>query len=131
MIEEFFKISVIVLIASGLCVFLKIYRPEYSFLLALAVSVVIITVVLAKVYPSIKTIRDIYYRSSGNKGNFDILLKALIISYVSGFCGDTCRDHGQTALAQKVEFAGRCAIFVLTVPLLVSILQTALGFINV
>ena len=131
MIEEFLKISAVILVALGICVFLKTYRPEYSVLLTMAVSLVVIAVIISRVYPSIKTLKDIYYQSSGNQSNFAILIKTMVISYIAGFCGDTCRDFGQTALAQKVELAGRCAIFILTMPLLLTILQTAMGCVNV
>lgn len=128
---EFLKISIIVMVSLGACVLIKSYRPEMSFLLSVAVSVAVLTLIISNVYPGIKTIEGIYYGSSGNKSSFGIMIKALIISYLAGFCGDTCRDFGQTALAQKVELAGRCAIFLLCVPLLVSILKTAAGFISI
>ena len=131
MSADFIKITVIILLSLGLCVLIKSYRPEYAFLLSVCVSLVIITLILSRVFPQIKTIERMYYESSGNRSNFGILIKALIISYISGFCGDTCRDFGQTALAEKAEFAGRCAIFVLSVPLLVSVFETAIGFMNV
>ena len=131
MTEEFLKISVVIIIALGISVLIKNYRPEYSVLLTVAVSLVVVTLILKKVYPSVKILQDVYSRSAGNSGNFGVLLKAMVISYISCFCSDTCRDFGQTALAQKVEFAGRCAIFVLTLPMLISILETAVGFVEV
>ncbi len=131
MIGEFLKISAIVIILLGICILFKSYRPEYNFLLTVSVSAVIATVVLVKVYPSVKILENMYYISSGNRNSFTVVIKALVISYISGFCGDACRDFGQTALAQKVEFAGRCAIFVLTVPVLTTVLETAMGFVGV
>jgi len=49
--------------------------------------------------------------------------------YLSGFISDLCRDAGQTALASKAEIAGKCAIFLLCVPLSVTLLGTILEFI--
>lgn len=61
---------------------------------------------------------------------FKVALKALGIGYITAFIADSCRDAGQTALALKAELAGKCAIFLLSVPLVLSILETAIGFVN-
>ena len=52
-------------------------------------------------------------------------VKALGIAYISEFAADTCRDFGQSALAAKAEFAGKCAIFILCVPPAISVLEAA------
>lgn len=62
--------------------------------------------------------------------HFYVALKALGICVITGFIADVCRDAGQTALANKAELAGRCAVFILSLPLLSSLLDTAVGFIK-
>ena len=42
-----------------------------------------------------------------------------------GFISDACRDAGQQALASRAELAGRCAVFIVSLPLLEQILGTA------
>ena len=61
---------------------------------------------------------------------FKVALKALGIGYVTSFIADTCRDSGQTSLASKAELAGKTAIFVLSLPILVSVLNIAVGLIE-
>ena len=61
---------------------------------------------------------------------FKVALKALGIGYITTFIADSCRDAGQANLAIKAELAGKCAIFILSVPLMLYVLDTALGFIK-
>ena len=61
---------------------------------------------------------------------FKVALKALGIGYITSFIADACRDSGQTSLAAKAELAGKTAIFLLSVPLIISVLETAIGFIK-
>jgi len=65
-----------------------------------------------------------------NTGYFKTALKALGIGYITTFIADSCRDAGQANLASVSEFAGRCAIFILSLPLILSVMETALGFIK-
>ena len=61
---------------------------------------------------------------------FSVALKAIGIGYITGFIADACRDGGQASLAGKAELAGKCAVFILVLPLIASILETALGFLK-
>lgn len=128
MSEEFLKIIVITVITALLSLTLKSYRPEYSFLLILCVVATVTVTLLYKIYPTINTITNIFKKSGVTVGYFLTALKALGISYITSFAADACRDAGQSALAAKAEFAGKCAVFVLTVPLILNILEKALEF---
>lgn len=128
MSEEFLKIIVIVIITALLSLTLKSYRPEYSFLLTLCVAATITVTLLYKIYPTVNTVTNMFKKSGVTVGYFLTALKALGISYITSFAADSCRDAGQSALAAKAEFAGKCAIFVLTVPLIMGILQKTLEF---
>ncbi|MCQ2450709.1 MAG: hypothetical protein MJ080_01860 [Clostridia bacterium] len=130
MTAEVFKISLVALVSVSIVLILKNYKSEYAFLFSLAVSLCLITVITAQIFPTLKALADIYKKSSGNGYGFSVILKAVAISYLAEFSGDTCRDFGQTALAGKVELAGKCAILVLSIPLITSILQTAIGFMD-
>ena len=126
MSSEIFKISAIVLIGAVLVMTLRTNRPEQSFILSLAVSVTVFFIVIKTFYPPAKTLVTIYKSSVGNNSTITVVIKAIVISYITEFCGDTCRDYGLSSLAGKAELAGKCAILVLSIPLITSILKTAL-----
>ena len=59
-----------------------------------------------------------------------ILWKVAGISLVTELAETVCADAGESALASKVELAGKISILVLSLPLFEDIAQTALGLIG-
>ena len=71
-----------------------------------------------------------YLQNGVDVAYFKVALKALGIGYVTGFAADICRDAGQTSLASITETVGRCGIFLLSLPLVLNVVDLALGFIT-
>ncbi len=128
MISELFKILAILLVSVTFAILLNQYRPEYAVMIVALSAVAVLIIILKNVYPSISKIRELIQKSGISSAYFATALKALGIAYISGFVADTCRDFGQTSLASKAELAGKCAVFVLSVPLMCTVLETALEF---
>ena len=122
------KALAVLIITAGLIVTFGAQKNEYAFLLSLACSAVVIISVLDTVLPQLTFLKSEFLKAGGAGSYFAVALKALGISYITGFVADTCRDFGQSALAAKAELAGKCAIFILCVPPAVSVLETALKF---
>lgn len=127
---EIYKILGLCLITAFLAVFLKSQKSEYVLAVVLAGGAVITTFILKSVVGSVGYIREQLNIYGVETGYFKVALKALGIGYVTGFIADACRDSGQSSLAAKAEFAGKCAIFIISVPLIASVLNTALGFLK-
>ena len=56
---------------------------------------------------------------------FTVVLKAVGIGWLTRFISDTCRDSGLASIASGAELAGRCAIFLLSLPLLLKLMEIA------
>ena len=125
---EIFKILAICIITAVLAVVLKQQKGEYALMVALAGGTVVILYIIKGVLSPIEYINDMLLKSGINTEYFAVALKALGISYVTGFIADICRDSGQASLASKAELAGKCAIFIISVPLIGVVLDTALSF---
>lgn len=125
------KLLAVILIASALILLLRSYKAEYAFLLSLAAAVGVLLILLGAIIPEISRVRTLFEKSGNASAYFTIALKALGIAYITGFAADTCRDFGQTALAQIADIAGKCAVFVLSIPLMCAVLETALKFIKI
>jgi stage III sporulation protein AD len=59
-----------------------------------------------------------------------VMVKAIGIGYITEFSSMTARDFGQTSLAEKIVFAGKTGIFVLTLPFIKMLCETAVAFIK-
>ena len=120
----------ICLVTAVLGVILKQYKPEYALFIAIVSGIIIFFYLLAQVISPVFEIRDIISKQGIDTSYFLVAFKALGICIITGFVSDICKDFGQNALAGKAEFAGRCAIFLLSLPLLKGLLEAAYSFIG-
>ena len=130
MTEQLFKILAICLITAVLCVILKPKSGEYALFAALAAGVIIMGVLFKNIAGTLASVKNMLSGYGVDTEYFKVALKALGIGYITSFAADACRDAGQTALASKAELAGKCAVWLLALPLAVSVLEMAVGFIK-
>ena len=55
----------------------------------------------------------------------EVMVKGLGAAFLTHICALTCRECGKYALADTVELAGKIEIFILCLPLIKKILETA------
>lgn len=118
------------IIAAAVATLLKSYKAEYALLTAVIAGAVILLSLLFDIADMMLTLHNRVSELGMDTSYFPVALKALGICVITGFIADACRDAGQASLASKAELAGRCAIFIMSVPLLLSLLETAYGFIG-
>jgi len=117
----------VALVAGVLLVVLRgMGRPELAMLLSLLTGTVLLLAVLGKVFGVVDLLEALGRRSGVDGGQIGVLLKVIGIAYVADFGTSVLRDAGESALAQKVELAGKAAILLLAVPLVLAILDTVL-----
>lgn len=59
-----------------------------------------------------------------DKKGLSIIIKVIGISCVAQFAANTCRDSGESALAEKVEMAAKILVLALAMPIVEIILQS-------
>ena len=123
-------IAGITVITAILAVMLKRYHQEYSIIISIAAGVIILFEILANITPAIRQINTLLSSAGLSAEYAAILFKSLGICFLAQFAADSCRDAGESALASKVEFAGKIAIVVLSLPLFERIASTAVGLIG-
>lgn len=120
------RIVGIALISAVLYVLIKKYSPEYA---SLAQIGAVILVLLA-VYPYICDVIDFFSSSIIDRSYIKLLLRMTGVAVLTQFAADVCADSGETALASKVEFAGKSIILALSLPTVKTLLEFAVGLIN-
>jgi stage III sporulation protein AD len=123
-------IAGISIIAAILAVMLKRYHQEYSIIISMAAGIIILFQIFANIAPAIAQINTLLSASGLSSEYAVILFKSLGICFLAQFSADSCRDAGESALASKVEFAGKIAIVILSLPLFERIASTAVGLIG-
>ncbi|MBQ5911386.1 MAG: hypothetical protein IIW94_05200 [Clostridia bacterium] len=119
----------ICIVAATVSILLKNYSGEYSLIVSVLAGAAVLILLISEIYDNLLDIRNAVSKYSAS-AYFLLALKSLGICVITGFISDACRQAGQISLASKAELAGRCAIFILSVPLLSSLIDTAYGFIK-
>lgn len=112
------KIAGVVLCEITVYIILRQYKPEFA-LLSQAASVVIILFMLTdEIKKAVESFSLFFGFLSSAEEYISVLLKILGISLVTQFTADMCRDSGESALASKVEFAGKVIIVAAALPVI-------------
>lgn len=111
-------------------VLLKQYKKEYALLLGVAGGVLIFLLVIAKAQPAFSEIQKLLSGVHVNAGYAPVLMKSLGVCFVAQLASDVCRDAGESAMASKVELAGKIAVLLLALPLFGQVAQLAINLVG-
>jgi stage III sporulation protein AD len=118
------------IVAALLSIVLKQYKPEFGMYISLIAGVLILFAVIRGLSPVLDTIGELIDAVSLNAVYGAALLKALAICYITQLASDTCRDSGESAIAGKIEMAGKLAIVLVSLPLFASVVATVTELID-
>ncbi len=127
---ELSSVLAICVIAALMCIVLSSYKPEYSAAVVLITGAYIFFLLIKDVIPAATGLLSVIESAGVENAYMKTALKALGICYITQFAADTCRDFGQTALASKAELAGKCAVFLLSLPMVTNIVEIAVNMIG-
>lgn len=126
---EIFKIVGFAIISVVLIVMLKEQRQEIAILLAIVAGICILLFVVSKMTPIIDMLNTLINDSGINKDFLIIILKITGIAYIVEFGKNICVDAGQSAIATKLEMAGKVIIVTLSLPLIASLVNVLTGLV--
>ena len=105
------------LVATILTIIMRQYKPEYAMFISLMAGVSILLIVFAYISPVVDEMEGLLSHVSADGSYVETLVKALGICYVTQIACDSCKDAGETAIAAKMELAGKVAIVILSLPM--------------
>jgi stage III sporulation protein AD len=120
---DIFQIAAIGLCGVVISSMVKSYKSEFATYVIIATVMVIFIMVVAKLTVVFDFLSEIYNQISYGKNFFPIILKVLAVAYIADFAAQICRDSGETAIAGKVELAGKVMIFYLAIPVMMSVME--------
>ena len=118
-----FKIVGFGIIAVSLIIILKHQRPEIALMCIVASSVIILLFVFDELKNIIDLINSLMANSSIDSTYIKIILKVIGITYIIEFGKDICKDAGESAIANKIELAGKVIIVSLSIPVVASLVD--------
>lgn len=105
------------LVAAVIAVMLRRCHAEYGMLISILAGVLILAMLLEALPQALGQVTELL-QAAALPGKYALILfKALGLCWLAQFAADSCRDAGESALASKVELAGKTAVLLTTLPL--------------
>lgn len=122
------KITALCFVAGVLSLSLKKEQPAYAFLISTGGAVGLCFAALQQLEPLADWLRTLAVYAPGQA--IGCLLRVLGIALAAQLAADTCRDAGMAAAAGTAELCGRLLAMLQALPLLQSLLQSFLSFLQ-
>lgn len=109
---------------------LKKSLPAYHLILITCMGIIISIYILNASSPIFAKINSLFAYSKIDPKYSSAMLKSFGICFVAQFASDFCEDSGESALAHKIEFAGKIAIAITAFPIfeeIVNLSSTLIG----
>lgn len=120
----YLKILGIIIIAIILVTIVKETNQSFSTLITIAIGIIIIIFSIGYISDILTFLQAILNKSNINKEYFYILIKVIIIAYLTEFVSQFAIDNSQTSLASKTQLVGKIAIFYVSLPIITSVFKT-------
>jgi stage III sporulation protein AD len=114
------------LVATILTLVIKEQKPMFAFLLAVVSGVIIFSFLIDKIAEVIRILERLAVQADLHLVFLETILKIIGIAYIAEFGAQMTRDAGQTAIATKIEMAGKVLILVMAVPIIQIIIETVI-----
>ena len=126
---EISKIIGLGLVGTVFSVMLKKENPQFAMLTAAVTGIMIFLMLCAPLGNLISLLRETAEEAGVGEGYFGIVLKVIGIAYLTQFGAQLCTDAGETAVASKIEMAGKVLMMTVAAPVLTGLLETIMGLI--
>lgn len=114
-----------------LAVQLKQQKAEFGVYVSLAACIFIFYYSVSKLHIITETIETIRGYLSISGIYLKTLLKIAGITYISEFASAICKDTGYQAVSAQIEVFGKLTILAVSMPILLSLLETMRGFLGI
>ncbi len=111
-------------------ILLKSTKPELSFAVTVAGVVVILLFVFDMVKDSFVIFEEIEALSGIDDSLIRVLLKVVGVGYLAEFSAGILNDFGSHSVADKIVFGGKAAIFLLSLPIIRTLLKLIVSFLS-
>ena len=103
-------------------VLVKRVKADFGAFVSIIAAVVIFGAAVSAVAPLTSYVNELA-ETSGFGIYAETIIKSLAVTLLAQTTGDICRDCGENAVAGKIEFAAKCAIMLLSLPVIKNILS--------
>ena len=118
-----FSIAIVGIITAFCVMIVRENRPDIAVILALVGGVIILLSVAGYVNEVFSFMKELSSIAGIDDKVLKILLKIVVVGYVADFSAGLVEESGSKSLAEKIVFAGKILIFVLSLPIVKLLLE--------
>lgn len=123
------QVSAISIVAVLLGLQFKSVKSEYTTLIVVSASFIILSIGISKISQIVSIINQICSEYGFSSEYIGVLIKIVGITYICEFASDICKDNGFNALASQVQIFGKVFVLILGTPVFMKLLDTINYFI--
>ena len=116
--SEILKIMAIALVTVFACMIVKQTKPEIAILISIVGSILIIIMTVNSISSVIKYFYNLFEITNIDADLFLPLFKIIAIGYIAEFGANVCIDCGQASIADKILFASKIIILIISLPII-------------
>ncbi len=122
------KIGILGVAGALLAVQFKSGKSEYGIYISVVLSLIIFFSILGHLEVMIDAVREIGRYIRMDQAYIGTLVKMIGITYIAEFASGICKDAGYQTIASQVEIFGKLAVMLLSLPVLMTLLNTIMEF---
>ena len=124
------QISMLGIGAVVLALLLKQQKSEYALYQSLTAVILILIFSMNRLQVVMETIQKIEQYTGIDAAMLKILVKLMGINYVAEFASVICKDAGFSAIGSQIEMFAKFSIMAVSVPVLLTLLETIEGLLG-
>jgi len=115
------------ILSAVLAITVKRQSPEFALMITIAASVLIFFMIMPLLAEAIGIFTRLGEMLDGGMRYVGLALRVVGVAYMAELGASVCLDAGESAIATKIDLAGRVIILVLATPVIVEIVSVIMG----
>lgn len=125
---DIMRISLLGICGVLLGCFLKETKPEYAGMLTMGIGLMILGAAAGKIKYLLQSLEQLRQLLPVDGTYITALIKMIGITYIGQFSAGICKDAGYSSLSDQIELFCRLSIMILSMPVLLTLLETLQSF---
>ena len=121
------QVVMVGILSAVLALTIKKQSPEIAILITLAATVLIFFMVLPLLGEVIGVFNHVGQMMDGGMRYVGLALRVVGVAYMAELGASVCNDANETAIAAKIDLAGRVIILIMAMPVIADIVRIVTG----
>ena len=127
MIVKLIGIALIGIVAVSL---LRSAKPEFAVFAVIGTGIVMVITMISSLQSAILAFDDLVEKSGMDDRVFSAVLKIIGIGYLTEYSASIATDAGCASIAQKLQFGGKIAIFLMSISIVTALVDVVTGLLE-